>query len=295
MNKPKAAVWIMLGQSNAVGHATPMSEEDRIKTPLKNVFGLSRKDNQSFTNTRLVWSGYDGCMNLAEEQDHTYSVPNCLAKAWQQHIDAGNAYHLPDLYIVQIAIGSQGVTEDFMWYPEREKKLVPGKLRTADISLFPFTEHIFSLLEDSFRQMGTEYEIIGLHWRGGESDCVKPTPYLEQHLKATYLRIFDRFNQLLRCPPLILHKMAFFDYMRAGDPEGKMLRNMNYINDLFDALQQHYPNASVFDPQTLPQYDPSLPGGGLVIADLIHYSPSVNRAVAEQILAQQSPREPLKK
>ena len=79
--------------------------------------------------------------------------------------------------------------------------------------------------------------------------------------------------------------------MRAGDPEGKMLRNMNYINDLFDELQQHYPNASVFDPQTLPQYDPSLPGGGLVIADLIHYSPSVNRTVAEQILAQQRPKQ----
>ena len=47
MNKRKAAVFILLGQSNAVGHAIPMAEEDVISTPLKNVFGLSREKNQS--------------------------------------------------------------------------------------------------------------------------------------------------------------------------------------------------------------------------------------------------------
>ena len=35
-------------------------------------------------------------MNLAEEQDHTYSVVNCMAKQWQDHISNGNALVLPD-------------------------------------------------------------------------------------------------------------------------------------------------------------------------------------------------------
>ena len=68
----KKAVFILLGQSNAVGHGIPMEEKDRITTPLKNVFGLHRRENQRFDLQKLIWSGYEsGGMNLAEEQDHT--------------------------------------------------------------------------------------------------------------------------------------------------------------------------------------------------------------------------------
>ena len=77
----EAAVFILLGQSNAVGHGVPMDEADKIKEPLRNVFGLSRVHNQSYCNDKLIWSGYtSGGMNLAEEQDDTYSVANCLAR-----------------------------------------------------------------------------------------------------------------------------------------------------------------------------------------------------------------------
>lgn len=171
MNHAKAAVFILLGQSNAVGHALPMRPEDRIEVPLKNVFGLSRELNQSFDNTKLDWSGYTSCgMNLAETQDHTYSVANCLASLWQAQIDSGS--DLPDLYIIQIAIGAQGVLPEYMWHPDYEKQLIPGKLGTVNISLFPYCMHIFSLLDDSFHAMGKDYQIIGLHWRGGENDKI---------------------------------------------------------------------------------------------------------------------------
>ena len=76
----KKAVFILLGQSNAVGHGIPMREEDKIIKPMKNVFGLCRDFNQSFDNTELQWSGYTSFgMNLAEEQDNTYSLANCSA------------------------------------------------------------------------------------------------------------------------------------------------------------------------------------------------------------------------
>ena len=104
----KAAVFIMLGQSNAVGHDLPMCREDYITAPLTDVFGLHRAENQSFDVTHLTWRGYEsGGMNLAEEQDHTYSVPNCLARQWQDAIDNGQP--LPSLYILHIAIGAEGV------------------------------------------------------------------------------------------------------------------------------------------------------------------------------------------
>ena len=154
MEQRKAAVFILLGQSNAVGHGISMKEEEQIHVPMKNVFGLHREQNQSFHNAALRWQGYTSCgMNLAEQQDETWSVANCLAREWQAHIDAGNAAGLPDLYIVHIAIGAQGVTEEYMWHPAREEKLIPGKLGEVDISLFPYCRHIFSLLDASFREL----------------------------------------------------------------------------------------------------------------------------------------------
>ena len=151
--KTDATVFILLGQSNAVGHALPMREEDKITVPMKNVFGLSRTLNQSFDNPELHWTGYTSFdMNLAESQDDNYSIANCLAQIWQDAVDAGA--DLPDLHIIQIAIGAEGITDKYMWYPDREKKLIPGPLGTVDISMYPFSLHILSLLRDSFEKLG---------------------------------------------------------------------------------------------------------------------------------------------
>ena len=287
MSNKKAAVFIILGQSNAVGHGIPMEEADIIQEPLKNVFGLYRKDNQSFHNEQLTWSGYTSFgMNLAEEQDNTYSVPNCLAALWQKHIDSGNECNLPDLYIIQIAIGAQGVTDGYMWHPDREEKLIPGKLGTVDISLFPYSKHIFGLLNDSFAKKNMEYEIIGLHWRGGENDVSTAEEYLSQHLENIYKRIFDDFNDLLNTPPVVLHKIACPDRMNALDPTGKNLKNMHYINDVFANLEKQYNNITVFDPTKAPQFVPNVRRNGLFIGDAVHFTPEVNQWVAKCILEQ---------
>lgn len=285
MQHKKAAVFILLGQSNAVGHGIPMEEKDIINAPLKNVFGLSRKENQSFDNKELVWSGYTSLgMNLAEEQDNTYSVANCLAALWQKHIDEGNEANLPDLYIIQIAIGAQGVTDGYMWYPDREKKLISGKLGTVDISLFPFCEHVFGLLDDSFAKMDMGYEIIGLHWRGGENDVTATEEYLSKHLKNIYTKLLDMFNSILNTPPIVLHKIVCQDRMNDMDPTGKYLENMNYINSVFGMLQKQYENVSVFDVCNAPQYVPNIRSNGLFIKDAVHFTPEVNRWVANRIM-----------
>ena len=67
----KKALFVLLGQSNAVGHAVPMAEVDKILTPMKNVFGLHRKDNQKLDLEKLTWSGYtsDGIEKLRQEMN----------------------------------------------------------------------------------------------------------------------------------------------------------------------------------------------------------------------------------
>jgi len=283
--KKKAAVFILLGQSNAVGHNLPMEPEDVIDRPMKNVFGLARTDNQSFDTTQLVWSGYTSFgMNLGEEQDNTYSVANCLAADWQAHIDSGNAANLPDLYIVQIAIGAQGTMEGMMWYPRREPKLIPGKLGTADISLFPFSMHILSLLEESLRERGLEPEIIGLHWRGGENDTGKPVEALTEHLPGIYRHMIDSFNCVLSCPPIVLHRLAIKDRKLRLDPAGGKLKGLEYVNSVFEQMEEEYPNLSIFDVRNAPQYRPDVCGNGLFQEDLLHFVAPVNHWVAEQIL-----------
>ncbi len=286
-NHPDAAVFIMLGQSNAVGHGVPMDSADVISKPLKNVFGLSRTLNQSFNISRLTWSGYVSAgMNLAEQQDNTYSVPNCLAASWQKAIDEGA--DLPDLYIIQIAIGAQGVMPKYMWYPDRadQKQLIPGKLGTCKISLTPFTNHIFSLLDQSFQKMNKSYEIMGIHWRGGENDFTQLDVDLEAMLKKIYLKMFASFRENLSAEaPIILHDIVCFDRPNAMDPSGEYLKNLHFIRDVFKQLDAEMDNTSIFDVTKCPLYQKDAPQFGIFKSDNVHYTPEVNRWVADTILA----------
>lgn len=285
MRSKKNAVFIILGQSNAVGHGIPLCDGDIIKEPLENVFMLDRENNQSFDITELHWSHFvsEGT-NVAEMQDNTYSVPYCLAKLWQNEINEGNADALPNLYIIQIAIGAQGVTEKYMWYPRREKKLVPGKLGTVDISLFPLSMHIFSLVDESFKKMGEDYEIIGLHWRGGEEETEVDKSILEKDLEKVYTEIFDSFNSVLSHPPLTLHRIVCPDRLITRDPSGRTLENMHYINSVFEKLETLYPNADIFDMREAPHYIPDIKGNGLFISDFVHFTPESNYWLASSII-----------
>ncbi|MBR5153029.1 MAG: hypothetical protein IKW60_05865 [Clostridia bacterium] len=281
----KATVFILLGQSNAVGHGIPMCEEDKITEPMKNVFGLCRNFNQSFENTELKWSGYTSFgMNLGEEQDNTYSLANCLAKLWQQEIDKGNKRNLPDLYIVHIAIGAQGVTDGYMWNPNYERKLIPGILGTVDVSLTPFTCHILSLLKDSFNKMGKTFDVMGIHWRGSENDASVSREVLKSTVKDIHNEMLNSFCLSIgQNVPITLHRLVCCDRYMDVDPSGEALDNMNYINQIFSELEAENENISVFDVRKCPYYIPDIRGNGIFIQDVVHYTAETNRWVAEQI------------
>lgn len=284
----KVAVFMLFGQSNAVGHAMPMDEGDIINEPLKNVFGLNRSPNQSFDSTELVFSGYTShSMNLAEEQDNTYSIANCLARRWQNDIDSGVS--LPDLYIIHIAIGAQGVYG--MWSPHREKRLIPGVQGVCDVSMYPLAIHILSLMKKYFKEKEMEPDYVGIHWRGGEQETWQHTSNLEGRLKADYLEIFNGLrNAISENAPIVLHRMPFVQMMKNADSSGKCLDSMNYINALFEELANELPNTSVFDVRNCPLYDENAEGYNILRWDLIHYLGKTNDWVASEILKEYKER-----
>lgn len=284
MTKPSAAVFILMGQSNAVGYGTSMTDTDRIETPLNNVFGLSRAFNLSYDNTELTWTGYTSHGTiLGEENDHTYSITNCLARIWQNAIDAGA--NLPDLHLINISIGAQGVTSEYMWYPDRKPVLTPGPLGVVDISLCSFAAYIFSLLHDSFAALEKDYEIIGLHWRGGENDFCVPKSTLTSCLKEIYERLFQIiYDNLGEIPPVVLHRIVCEERANDLDPSGAYLDSLHYINAVFEALEAENKNISIFDVRNAPNYNIGIRGNGLFIEDVVHFTPETNLWVAKCIL-----------
>ena len=79
-SKNDAPLLIVMGQSNAHAHATRLPEDEIIRTPLKNVHGLSREFNQYYDLTDVMWSGFTTSgMNLGEDQDDTCCLANVFA------------------------------------------------------------------------------------------------------------------------------------------------------------------------------------------------------------------------
>jgi hypothetical protein len=280
----KVAIFMLFGQSNAVGHAMPMKEEDIIKEPLNNVWGLYREPNQSFDTEKLKFSHYTSFgMNLAETQDNTYSVANQLARLWQKEIDNGNEADLPDLYVIQIAIGSQGLYD--MWNMNRPRKLIPGKLGDVDISLYPYTCHILKLLREHLDRCELESVFVGLHWRGGEQETRRESDFLRANLKDDYKKFFKGLRSAIGYNvPVTLHRMPFVDVMKKEDPTGVHLDNMNYINQVFDELAQEQELTTTFEPTLCPFYGKYAWDKNIFRWDLIHYTGELNMWVAEEIL-----------
>lgn len=282
MSSSETVVFILLGQSNAVGHNLPMKEQDKIKIPLNNVFGLKRSLNQSYNITKISWDNYISSeMNLAEEQDDTYSIANCLAHQWQQAIDGGKP--LPDLYIVHIAVGAQGVTKKYMWNPDRKQKLIPGALGTVDISLHSFTKHILSMVNNYMEDTNKRPYYL-LHWRGGEEDIVAPKLELRNSLKDVYEQIFNEYCATVKHNiDIKLHRIITDNYVMKTDPGG-LLENLKYINSVFEELSEKYNNISILDPREYPGYSSEIEHCGVFLEDDVHFTSDVNKWIASGII-----------
>lgn len=282
MPKPvqtKAAVLFISGQSNAHAHGQVMKEEDRILEPLRNVFSLDRNPNQSFDITDVVWSGYttEG-KNLGEIQDHTYSFASFAAKWWQKAID--NGAKLPDLYIVQISIGSQGIING-MWNPDRERTMIPGKLGVVNISLFPWAQQVNRLVMKNLKEAGKNPEVIGWHWFGCEQE-VWYDAYARPDLQERYDTFFDAVIGSIGAPcPMYLYKV----YMQVFCEKNNIpLVAGDKINAGLERQCHRFPDVTFVRAEDAPFWDWSQPHRGVYCQDNGHYHAKSQAWFAEQFL-----------
>ena len=283
-----AAVLIVLGQSNAHGHGLTMREEDKITKPLSNVFGLGRALNQTLDLKQVTWSGYttEG-MNLGESQDHTYCLAEELAKMWQHEIDGGNKLNLPDLYIIQISIGAQGISlakgeKNNMWYPYREEKMIPGPLGTVDISLYPWTLKVLGLAMAQLRATKKKPAVIGVHWSAG-NDCSLTVDQLGD-LETHYQTIFAGFRQAIgQDYTLYIQELLHVD--RAKDL-GLTIDSMLFENELHRRRALANPDVKLISAADSPYWQADVVGNGIFVEDHVHYTEEVQRWFAACQFAQ---------
>ena len=270
--KTKAAVLFISGQSNAHAHGQRLRESERITQPLRNVFSLDREPNQSFGIADVVWSGFTTAgKNLGEIQDHTASLAYYFALLWQNAVNGGES--LPDLYIVQMSVGSQGIVNG-MWNPDRERVMIPGPLGTVNISLFPWAMQVNRLALTNLEKQGLEPEVIGWHWLGCEQDLWDGA-YLRADLRQRYDDFFDAMLASMggTCPAF-LYKLYLENFCREHGIPGEGNDTIN--RELLRQCGRH-PRMTLVRAEDSPYWDPSLPHLGIFAPDDGHYLAGVQK------------------
>lgn len=279
--KEKVAVLFISGQSNAHAHGRAMDEKDRVLEPYKNVFSLDRNPNQSFDITDVVWSGFttEG-KNLGETQDHTYSFAYFFAKRWQSAIDKGEK--LPNLYIVQISIGGQGIING-MWNPDKEKILTPGKLDIADISLFPLALHVNHLAMSNLKKNGKEPMILGWHWIGSEQDA-REGGYDSPDFEERYDYFFDQMLAAIGEPcPIYFYKMYFDKFCKK---QGIDDSGIAVVNKELYRQSKRLNNVTIIETEKSPYWDVEDEHYGIFAPDDAHYLAKVHEWFAEKFYSE---------
>lgn len=276
-----APLLIVLGQSNAHGHGTHLPQTEWITNPLRNVHGLACRENQKYDLTDVEWSGFvTAGMNLGETQDNTYCLAEGFARKWQNAIDDGTK--LPDLYVIQISIGAQGITEYEldglnMWYPNRPRIMKPSSLDGVDISLYPLAVQILSLAVKNLKCQGKTPKIIGLHWNQWETEVATDGEAIE-HAKKNFTEFFDGLKQATGIPtPIYLYC-----------PLSEVYNNPKAVKAI-TAVFRELETLDGFDMINLamsPLYDTKRQDKGIFQSDLVHYSPEAQRWFAEYQWAQ---------
>ena len=255
------AVIFIAGQSNAHAHGQRLLEADWITEPLANVFSLDRDPNQAYDRDCVVWSGFTTAgKNLGETQDHTASLGYHLAKLWQSAIDGGA--ELPDLYIVQISIGSQGILNG-MWNRDMERVLIPGPLGTVNVALFPLAQQIYRLVMEDLG----DPEVLGFHWLGSEQEIWNEA-YKSPELPERYDHFFDSLLAAIGrpCPVYIYETYFHLACRRLGVPE----EAADGVNAALYRQAERL-GATLVQAKESPLWDGSAQGYGIFAPDNGHY------------------------
>ena len=263
-----AALLFVSGQSNATGHQQFLPEDERIVRPLKNVWALDRRDAQSYTTTSVTWHGYtDEGKNLGEIQDFTGSIDHYIAAAWQAAIDAGAS--LPDLYIVHISVGGQGLVRG-MWREDKPEVLVPGPFYACDIGLYRLAMHTLSLVSADLKRRFARPAAIGWHWIGSEGDS-DPGVWDAPDRHERFDRFFDTQLAAIGLPCRVyFYKLVFTQCAVPGENWPQPFQT-DAVNDEFARQVGRLPDAELVTAEDCPLWDAADPLCGIFADDGIHY------------------------
>ena len=271
--KNDVPVLIVCGQSNAHGHGTRLATHEMIMEPLRNVWGLDREKNQAYGLSQVVWNGFTSYgMNLGEVQDHTCCLATEFARSWQACIDEG--MELPDLYIIQMSIGGQGIAkyekgDHNMWYPNRPHIIRNGVLGQVDISLYPLAMEILPLAMQSIKNQAYTPRVIGFHWNQWETE-VDTGGIAVEEARQNYKILFDGFRKAIgQSFPIYLYRPLSDVY---NNPEG-----VESITRLFNELIQENNYMKMVDVSQSELFDASRLDKGIFQNDLVHYTAKVQR------------------
>ena len=270
--KKNVAVLFISGQSNAHAHGQTLKESEYIVSPLENVFSLDRNPNQTFDLSNVEWSGFTTHgKNLGESQDNTGSFAYHFAKSWQNAIERGD--NLPDLYIVQISVGGQGIING-MWNRDTVRQMIPGPLGVVNIALFPLALQINHLAMKNLKQSGKNPIVIGWHWIGSEQE-IHCEAYKRDDFQERYDYFFDSMLESIVEPcPLFLYKIACKKFCLQNNlPEYAV----DEVNKELMRQCGRYKNATLIDVVECPLWSDNHDHNGVYAADNAHYTTDVQR------------------
>lgn len=285
-----APILVVLGQSNAYGHGTSLPNNLRNTVGFSNVKGLDRRTHNSVGISNVIWSNYktQGYL-IGYSMDNTYNVIGEFSRMWQNEIDKGT--NLPDLYVIHIGAGSQGIAEIEKsncnnWWP--------GKA----YSLYPLTNVILDKAIKNLRSQGRNSRIIGIHWNQWETEVWTGSDLALGGNNAqaitgalsNYTNLFNGFFNTLKTR----HIPIYLYYPRSGvyrNSKGMIkitetlqtLVDTNEENDtnfkFIDAAHSPYWNASNW---TVEKANASPATFGIFQGDNVHYNGQVQKWFALQ-------------
>ncbi|MBI6550490.1 hypothetical protein [Xenorhabdus lircayensis] len=263
-----APLFIVLGQSNSYGHRTQLPPDERIIQGLNNVFTLSLPEVYSINFPTINWTGLTslGNANIGTpvglprgNQDHPYNAANRFAQFWQEHINRGNALHLPDLYVILIGWGGQGMyldnPPDNRWAPERDPKDVE--------SLYPRAIRTLRMAVQSLCKMGKNPRILAVHWNQWEAETESLAAAKASEMNFT--RITTDISEAIGS-----HKIPwrlYYPLSVAFDPI-----NTSYVNEAInDVIAADPKYRTLIDARNSPNYTGIAPEYGVFLPDEMHY------------------------
>ncbi|MBQ5356299.1 MAG: hypothetical protein IIU08_10565 [Clostridia bacterium] len=284
MNKI-APVLLVFGQSNAHASGVKLGEEEKIRVPLKHVKVLPRIPNQAFSPAPVVWEGYVSAgTNLGETQDDTACLPTAYARLWEDAAEEGEktGRPLPDLYIIRISVGAQGVAEGYMWNPDYPRRLIPGERGTADIALYPLSLDVIRRAYCDLRARGLDPLTLGLHWLGTEEETGIPEEKFAG-LADLHRKLIRGWREAAGCRvPVYLYLIRSTERsLSIGEDPANIAR----INAVFTELAAEDGDTETVDPRDCPLYDPAVPfTNGIYAEDGNHLGAQTHRWFAESAL-----------